>query len=180
MITMEDIISTEEELSKPVKTTHKESWKAFERAVSKDFGTHRTPLSGMVKTITNSDTLHKKIYVECKYRANDYHFWDEFMALRQANAGRIVAWKVAYKGEKVWLFYFKDFFTLMNATRKKIFLHDSGGKYRSILTLYRQTEQRAEIENKTPLIALKRKGCTGYLVGTHPDFLDILRSDLKR
>jgi hypothetical protein len=180
MATIKDILQTEYEMENKVKkTTDKSTWKKFELAVAKDFKTHRTPLSGMVKTITNSDTLHKEIYVECKYRAEDYNFWDEFMELRKSS-NRIVAWKVEYKGEMIFLLYYSDFFDLMAARRKKLNIYDSKGKYRSVLTLFRQTEERAEIEEKTPVIALKRKNCRGYLIGTHPEYFEKLREVINR
>lgn len=50
-----------------IKMTNK-VWKQRERQVAKFFGTHRTPLSGGASRHTRSDTLHKKIFVECKYR----------------------------------------------------------------------------------------------------------------
>jgi hypothetical protein len=49
--------------------THRGTWKRFEREVAKGMGTVRTPLSGMNSGHnTSSDTLHKKIYSEAKYR----------------------------------------------------------------------------------------------------------------
>lgn len=56
-------------LKKP-NPTSRGTWKAFERAVAKMFGTERTPLSGSNSKHTGSDTLHEKLFVECKYRAN--------------------------------------------------------------------------------------------------------------
>jgi hypothetical protein len=43
-------------------------WKSFERTVSKFFKTTRNPLSGGASKHTCSDTLHKQLYIECKYR----------------------------------------------------------------------------------------------------------------
>ena len=42
------------------------SWKVFERTVARMFGTERTPLSGGNSRHTRSDTLHSKLFVECK------------------------------------------------------------------------------------------------------------------
>ena len=51
-------------MAAPTKT-----WKAKERQVATDFGTRRTPLSGINSGHeTHSDTLHESIYAECKYR----------------------------------------------------------------------------------------------------------------
>ena len=43
-------------------------WKRAERIVAKIFGTVRTPLSGGSSRHTRSDTLHKKLFIEIKYR----------------------------------------------------------------------------------------------------------------
>lgn len=44
------------------------SWKKQERRVAKMFGTYRTPLSGSNSRHTEADTLHDKLYIECKRR----------------------------------------------------------------------------------------------------------------
>jgi len=45
------------------------AWKAQERRVARMFGTLRNSLSGgHSKVGTSSDTLHGKLYIECKYR----------------------------------------------------------------------------------------------------------------
>jgi len=45
------------------------AWKAQERRVARIFGTLRNSLSGRhSKAGTSSDTLHRKLYIECKYR----------------------------------------------------------------------------------------------------------------
>lgn len=44
-------------------------WKAQERRVAKALGTERTSLSGrQSKAGTSSDSLHKRFYIEAKYR----------------------------------------------------------------------------------------------------------------
>jgi hypothetical protein len=43
------------------------TWKAFERVVSKFFGTTRTPLSGGNGKQTRSDSLHPELFISCKY-----------------------------------------------------------------------------------------------------------------
>lgn len=49
--------------------TSKSTWKSFERTVAALFGTKRVPLSGSNSGHgTNSDTLHEKLYIECKVR----------------------------------------------------------------------------------------------------------------
>jgi len=44
------------------------AWKALERRIAESLGTVRTPLSGGSSRHTTSDTLHEKLYVECKLR----------------------------------------------------------------------------------------------------------------
>ena len=43
-------------------------WKVQERRVAKIFGAKRTPLSGIHSRHTSSDSIHNKLYIECKYR----------------------------------------------------------------------------------------------------------------
>lgn len=172
-----------EKENKKVKTTHKETWKAFERKVAKDFGTTRTPLSGMVKTITNSDTLHPKIYVECKLRADDFNFWEEFEEARTRN--KLYYYKItksSTKGE-LYLFDSEDFFKLMKLTKFDLNYLVCAGcskRYTSVVTLFEQTMDRAEIEEKLPVVALKKKNKKGYLIGTHPKYFEGLQLILKR
>jgi hypothetical protein len=45
------------------------TWKAFERTVASFFGSERTPLSGGNSKITRSDSLHNRLFIECKLRA---------------------------------------------------------------------------------------------------------------
>lgn len=47
-------------------TTHKSTWKKFERRVARKLGARRTPLSGKHSGHTRSDTLHRDIFVEAK------------------------------------------------------------------------------------------------------------------
>ena len=44
------------------------TWKARERKVASYFNTNRTPLSGGSSRHTRSDSLHDKLFVECKLR----------------------------------------------------------------------------------------------------------------
>lgn len=50
--------------------TARGTWKARERQIAAEFGTKRTPLSGINSGHnTHSDTLHTSVYIEVKYRA---------------------------------------------------------------------------------------------------------------
>lgn len=63
------------------------AWKAFERKVAKFFGTLRASLSGGNGKVTRSDTMHDKLFIECKYRQKHsvIKLWEETneMALRE-------------------------------------------------------------------------------------------------
>ena len=171
-------------LNKVKKTTHKSTWKKFELNVAKDFGTTRTPLSGMVKTITNSDTLHKKIYVECKLRGgdNDFPFWKVFEDLRTGTSIESLE-IISADGEKLWLLTRDDFFKLMEPAKFQsdlIKIVSSSKIYKSLLSLYRETTERAEIEEKIPVVAIKKKNGKSYLIGTHPNNFEVLHNILKK
>ena len=43
-------------------------WKVQERRIAKMFGVKRTPLSGIHSLHTQSDIIHEKLFIECKYR----------------------------------------------------------------------------------------------------------------
>lgn len=116
-------ISPKKRLSKEVirknnvvvkKPTSKSAWKGFERLVAENFGTKRVPLSGSNSGHgTNSDTLHPKLYIECKVRA------------------KISLWQ-----------------------------------------LFKDTEGKAKVENKIPVVAIKQKGEKGYLLVIRPEDLE--------
>ena len=183
-VTMKDIEAFEEEVQNPKKKggTHKETWKLFERNVARDFGTTRTPLSGMVKTITNSDTLHPKIYVECKLRAKDFNFWEEFEELRK-DTGAICGLTITKGEQEILLIHHTQFLQLMEHTKFDLNLISqkiTSKKHTSVLSLFKQTEERAEIEGKIPVVALKKKNKSGYLIGTHPRNLVVLHKILNK
>lgn len=91
--------------------TSKSAWKSFERVVATYFGTRRVPLSGSNSGHgTNSDSLHPKLYIECKVRS------------------KISLWQ-----------------------------------------LFIDTEKKAKIENKIPVVAIKQKGEKGYLLVMRPE-----------
>jgi len=48
------------------------TWKAAERKVARDFGCERNPLSGGNSKVTRSDSRHKKLFIETKYRKNGH------------------------------------------------------------------------------------------------------------
>lgn len=102
------------------KPTSKSCWKGFERLVAKFFGTHRVPLSGSNSGHgTNSDSLHPKLYIECKVRS------------------KVALWQ-----------------------------------------LFVDTENKAKVENKIPVVAIKQKGEKGYLLVIRPENLQKI-SEIK-
>ena len=99
---------------KVLNPTSKSCWKSFERVVAEYFGTRRVPLSGSNSGHgTNSDSLHPKLYLECKVR------------------GKISLWQ-----------------------------------------LFIDTEKKAKVEGKIPVVAIKQKGEKGYLLVMRPQDLD--------
>ena len=98
--------------------TSKSAWKSFERVVATYFGTRRVPLSGSNSGHgTNSDSLHPKLYIECKVRS------------------KIALWQ-----------------------------------------LFVDTEKKAGIEGKIPVVAIKQKGEKGYLLVMRPQDLEKIYS----
>ena len=94
--------------------TSKSAWKSFERTVATYFGTRRVPLSGSNSGHgTNSDSLHSKLYIECKVR------------------NKIALWQ-----------------------------------------LFTDTEKKAKVEGKVPVVAIKQKGEKGYLLVMRPEDLE--------
>ena len=44
------------------------NWKGFERTVARFFGTQRAALSGGNGKLTRSDSMHPRLFIECKKR----------------------------------------------------------------------------------------------------------------
>lgn len=98
--------------------TSKSAWKSFERVVAAYFGTRRVPLSGSNSGHgTNSDSLHPKLYIECKVRSK-FSLWQLFV----------------------------------------------------------DTEKKAKIEGKIPVVAVKQKGEKGYLLIMRPEDLSTINA----
>ena len=166
-VTMEEIDLVIKEVQRVKNTTHKESWKAFERRVASDFKTTRTPLSGMVKTITNSDTLHPDLYIECKYRGKEFTFFEEFMQIRD-RMGIPPIFHIHPKGRHLlYLMYVEDFFRFINEPDLRAY-KCRRDKYKAVSTLFEETIERSQLEDKLPIIAIKLKGAKGYLIGFSP------------
>lgn len=99
--------------------TSKSCWKSFERTVAEFFGTKRVPLSGSNSGHgTNSDSLHPRLYIECKVR------------------GKVAIWQ-----------------------------------------LFMDTEEKAKVEGKIPVVAIKQKGGKGYLLVIRPNDIEKICSE---
>jgi len=200
---MENVFDTMVEISQTTDVKKKSgAWKVFEREVANFFGTTRSPMSGMIKTITNSDSLHTKLYIECKYRAifsiiSDYmerwnrvdkearlaaKFRPQEEFVRKAVVYRLLNSK-KYSGGQVYLFApdeigrvlgtisFKGGRLTINPKRVEIVEY----KADSILSLYKETVERAEKEKKVPLVCVKMKNKRGWLIGISPMYIEHLR-----
>jgi len=100
--------------------TSRSTWKRFERTVAEFFGTHRTPLSGSSAYLTRADTMHLRLFIECKLR----------------------------KRSSVW-------------------------------NLFQKVKGKAAMERKTPVLALKQKGCEGWLIVLDIEDLEVLKRELR-
>lgn len=85
--------------------TSSSAWKSFERVVATFFGTKRVPLSGSNSGHgTNSDSLHDKLYIECKLRGK-ISLWQLFedteRKAKQENKIPVVA--IKQKGSRGYL-----------------------------------------------------------------------------
>ena len=94
--------------------TSKSCWTAFERTVSRFFGSERTALSGSNSKQTASDSLHPVLFIEAKLR------------------------------KRMWIW-----------------------------NLFTKTEKLAAKENKIPVVAIKQKGCKGWLLVIRADVNDL-------
>ena len=82
--------------------TSKSAWKQLERKIAGMFGTKRVPLSGSNSGHnTNSDSLHPKLYIECKLRQK-IAIWQLFIDTeKKAHAeDKIPIVAVKQKGER--------------------------------------------------------------------------------
>lgn len=199
---MEDVFEEMVEISQATDVKQKSgAWKVFEREVATFFHTTRSPMSGMIKAVTNSDSLHRKLYIECKYRANfaivthyteKWEWWEKEERLankfrkeefvRKAVVYRLLNSK-KYPGGQIYVFSPKEIGRVLfgvsfkggrpTINTKRVELVDY--KADSLLTLYKETEERAALEGKLPLICVKMKQTRGWLIGIAPKYIEHLR-----
>ena len=120
------------------------TWKNRERQIAGILKTNRTPLSGSSSRHTSSDTLHEKLYIECKYRKRHpiLHVSTGPIVIKCASDGRSwVLWHYNYLQDVK-----KDGYiaSLKTKTRKRW----------ATVGLWLDTAEKAKKENKLPVVAL--------------------------
>lgn len=147
------------------------TWKTVELRIAKDFGTDRTPLSGINSKHTGSDTLHDKLFIEVKHGKNHiiemaYKLWRKFHIIHLKS----------FDGEG-FMYEKTDIMRTVEMGLKMkpltVFRTNS-----SIMTLYRKTAIKARTENKIPLVVLHATGATGYLIISKAEHIPIIRDEL--
>ncbi len=94
----------------------KNTWKSVERRIAKALNTKRTPLSGGNSSITSSDTLHSKYYVEIKQRARiPFHTVFENVKEKAKKENKIPMMVIHEKYSRDYIVFMKlnDFIELM-------------------------------------------------------------------
>lgn len=180
-------------------STHKSTWKNFERTVAAFFNSHRTPFSGMLPYGTKSDIEHDVFFVECKYRVSFpvYKKYEEFKGIKvpgMVKSSDLIP-KVLditnmrkYSRGQLWLFSYEDAVKISHAAS---LVCDTEGKPRIIIlkrklavkrakadmlvTLYREIRVKAETENKVPIVAIKQKNKQGWLMAVDPIYLNNIK-----
>ncbi len=160
-------------------------WKAFERRCADYFGSTRTPLSGGNSGHTRSDSLHERLYIECKSNAN-WKILSDWNKLKT----KAKRWKNADGKQKVptvfmvWqglVVFHSDnppdlpvkptLWSLVEDTRCTLLYTQET----AITRLFMDTYEKAIIEGKTPLLALGQMNRPGFwIVCGLQDVTDIL------
>jgi len=100
--------------------TSRSTWKRFERQVAAGQGTKRTPLSGSASGHTAADTLHKRIFAECKLRKY-WQVWRLYEAVHKqaAKEEKVPCLYLKEKGKRGYLlcFHSDDWFRLLKDYR---------------------------------------------------------------
>lgn len=157
--------------------TSRESWKKLERSIAAVFGTYRTPLSGMAKSLTKADMIHPVIFNESKYRNRKHTFDTVYSRIQQRRKERKSSLVVGLLKQGLWCLYSDDFLSLEHIRSKlpcKIprLNYLPLKRYKSIVSLYEDTRSKAKVENKIAIVTIRVKARKGWLI-----VFD--RSDLK-
>ena len=101
--------------------THRGTWKAMERRVAARFGTKRTALSGSNGGVSASDSMHPRIFVECKYRQKHatYQLWLEtFEKAKKENKTPVVVLKEKGRKGELYVVHGDDLETVLSELLK--------------------------------------------------------------
>ena len=146
------------------------SWKAYERRVARYFGSERTPLSGGNSRHTRSDSLHERLYIECKSNMQIKILSDWGDLRRRAKATESIpvvfyphtiyqgVWSIApavlFHSDSLPI-YTSDNPTVLDILQCNhcILQH----KHDAIMRLYDDTLVKAAEEGKIPLLAIGQK-----------------------
>lgn len=149
--------------------TNRSTWKKFERSVARFFGAERTALSGSNSKISSSDSTHDRLYIECKLRnENDsfYSLWNIIKSGRlfytMTDDGLFFLMHISIYKE-----FCADFLNAKNPPEKlRLFKRFRAvkGKARALITLYKDSKQKADIEGKIPFVARKVKNKKGWAI----------------
>ena len=171
--------------------THKSTSKVFEAEVARLFGSNRTPLSGMCNSITKSDIIHDHLFVECKLRAtlpvSDRYRLAEKTSLPIFNISNYTK----YKGT-LWLVDPRYLVEIESGTTRKrnlrgeiVHMEHSKGiitedkKAGQIVSLFNQVAEKAAVENKIPMVAVRKKYHKGWLVALEPKHLPFINQFIQ-
>ena len=145
------------------------SWKAYERKVARFFGSERTPLSGGNSRHTRSDSLHERLYIECKSNMQIKILSDWGDLRRRAKATESIPVVFYPDGLPSVLFhsdslpiYTSDSPTVLDILQCNhcILQH----KHDAIMRLYDETQGKAAKEGKVPLLAIGQKNRPGFWI----------------
>lgn len=156
------------------------AWKRFERQVAEDFGAEgRTPLSSSASRHTASDTLHGSLYIEAKLMA-DAPLWDDHRDLRERarryDRDAVIVLDHADRPGLVYVFdqdqgrlharrWDDDIYRCTLAPIQEGYVVDHRvSRQLPYWRLVEETVDQARAEEKTPVVAVTKKGCPGYLV----------------
>lgn len=147
-------------------------WKAFERRVARAFNTVRTPLSGKSSRHTSSDTLHERLYIECKSNVSHplLDAWQEHSnrarALGLEPVGLIT--QLGWPG----LLVFRNDLTQISRnplSGNASYWVPHYAKRDSLHGLWRSVLPKAGSEGKTPVLCLGQKRRKGFWVVCRPE-----------
>jgi hypothetical protein len=168
-------------------------WKVLERQAAAFFGTNRVPMSGAMRNLkTRSDSLHDRLFLEAKYRAEN-SLVHKYYALHDRKTRPVV---IGLRNKNI-----RGYLLLLHCdaleyvatncdvvhTSKKIhfefWVRDRWAAY----NLYTDTAEKAAIEEKAPVVVLREKWKRekgtrprkGFLLLFHPKHLQTLYDEYR-